>query len=204
VSRLDADFDEPNPVFITIADRYEGKRFNSPNDAVVRKNGDVFFTDPPYGLPNQENDSTKETPYQGVYKVSAAGAVTLLVDSITRPNGIAFTPDQNTFIVANSDPGKAKWYAFDLTEKDSVVNARIFFDATEAAKSDKGLPDGLRIDKQGNVFASGPGGVWIFNASGKVLGKIRIPEATANCELADDDKTLYLTSDMYLIRVKLR
>jgi gluconolactonase len=204
VSRLNADLDDPKPNFVTIADRHQGKRFNSPNDAVVRKNGDIFFTDPPYGLPEQENDSTKETPFQGVYKVSTAGEVTLLVDSITRPNGIAFTPDQKTFIVANSDPGKARWYAFDLTEGDSVVNARIFFDATEAARSDKGLPDGLRIDKQGNVFASGPGGIWIFSPSGKVLGKIRIPEATANCELADDDKTLYLTSDMYLIRVRLR
>jgi gluconolactonase len=84
------------------------------------------------------------------------------------------------------------------------MNARIFYDATENAKSDKGLPDGLRIDKKGNVFASGPGGIWIFNSEGKVLGKIRIPEATANCELADDDKTLYVTSDMYLLRVKLK
>jgi gluconolactonase len=204
IARLEADYDSPKPVFSTIADRFEGKRFNSPNDADIRKNGDLFFTDPPYGLPQQENDTTKETPYQGVYKVSAAGAVSLLVDSLTRPNGIAFTPDEKSFIVANSDPGKARWYAFDLAENDSIVNARIFYDATEETKSAKGLPDGLRIDKKGNVFASGPGGVWVFSPAGKVLGKIRIPEATANCELADDDKTLYITSDMYLIRVKLR
>jgi gluconolactonase len=204
VAYLDASFDEPRPVFITLADRFQGKRFNSPNDAVVRKNGDVFFTDPPYGLPNQENDSTKEIPFQGVYKVSTSGAVTLLVDSITRPNGIAFTPDEKTFIVANSDPGKAIWYAFDLTETDSVINPRIFYNATNDAKSEPGLPDGFRIDRQGNVFASGPGGVWIFNKDGKVIGKIKVPVATANCELSDDERTLYLTSDNYLLRVKLR
>jgi gluconolactonase len=204
IARYDGDLDTPQPNFTTVADRFQGKRFNSPNDAIVRDNGDIFFTDPPYGLPNQENDSTKEIPFQGVYKVSASGTVTMLVDSITRPNGIALTPDQKTLIVANSDPAKARWYAFDLTETDSVVDARIFYDATEAGKTDKGLPDGLRIDKQGNIFASGPGGIWIFSPEGKLLGKIRVPEATANCELADDDKTLYLTSDMYLIRVKLR
>lgn len=204
IARLESDFDSPKPVFSTIADRYEGKRFNSPNDAVVRRNGDTFFTDPPYGLPQHEKDSTKEIEFQGVYKVSASGQVSLLVDSITRPNGIALTPDQKTFIVANSDSEKAILYAFDLAENDSVVNPRIFYDLTEAAKTDKGVPDGLRIDRNGNVFATGPGGVWIFNSGGKVLGKIRIPALTANCALADDDKTLYLTSDMYLLRVKLR
>lgn len=204
VARMEAPLNDPKPNFVTIADRYQGKRFNSPNDVVVRSNGDVFFTDPPYGLPNQENDSTKEIPFQGVYKVSTAGTVTLLVDSLTRPNGIALTPDEKTVIVANSDPAKAIWYAFDLNENDSVTNARIFYDATEAGKSEKGLPDGFRIDQKGNIFASGPGGVWIFNKEGKVIGKIKIPEATANCALTPDEKTLFLTSDMYLIRVKLR
>lgn len=204
IARMDAPFNSPKASFITLADRFEGKKFNSPNDAFVRKNGDIFFTDPPYGLPNQENDSTKETSFQGVYKISSAGAVQLMVDSITRPNGIAFTPDEKTFIVANSDPAKAIWYAFDLAENDSIINQRIFYDATETAKTESGLPDGLKIDKQGNIFASGPGGIWIFNKDGKVIGKIKIPAATANCALADDDKTLYVTSDMYLIRVKLR
>jgi gluconolactonase len=204
IARMDAPFDSPKPVFITVADQFQGKKLSSPNDVVVRSNGDMFFTDPPYGLPSQENDSTKETPFNGVYKVSAAGQVTLLVDSLTRPNGIALTPDEKTLIVANSDPEKARWYAFDLAANDSIVNPRILFDATANTKTDKGLPDGFRIDKQGNIFASGPGGIWIFNKDAKLLGKIRLPEATANCELADDDKTLYITSDMYLLRVKLR
>lgn len=204
IARFDAPFNDPKPVFITIADRFEGKRFSSPNDAVVRSNGDIFFTDPPYGLPQQQNDSTKEIPFNGVYKVSASGAVSLLVDSLTRPNGIAFMPDEKTFVVANSDPAKAIWYAFDLAENDSVTNARILYDATPNTKTEGGLPDGLRIDKSGNIFASGPGGIWIFNNGGKLIGKIRLPVPAANCELADDEKTLFITADMYLLRVRLR
>jgi gluconolactonase len=205
VARMDADIKTPGPVFVTIADRFDGKRFSSPNDVAVRKNGDMFFTDPPYGLPEQEKDSTKEFPFQGVFKVDTSGQVSLLTDSLTRPNGIAFTPDEKTFIVANSDPGSPKWYAFDLTENDSIVNPRIFFDATAQSKAgEKGLPDGLKIDSKGNVFATGPGGVWIFDLSGKVLGRILLPQATANCALSKDEKTLYMTSDMYLLRVRLR
>lgn len=205
VARMDADIKTPRPAFVTIADRFDGKRFSSPNDVAVRKNGDMFFTDPPYGLPNQENDSTKEFPYQGVFKVDTSGQVSLLTDSLTRPNGIAFTPDEKTFIVANSDPGRAKWYAFDLAENDSVVNVRVFYDATSNAQAgEKGLPDGLKIDSKGNVFATGPGGVWIFDLSGKVLGRILLPEPTANCALSKDEKTLYMTSNMFLLRIKLR
>jgi gluconolactonase len=203
VARMETPIDNPKPDFVSIADNYNGKKFNSPNDAVYNSKGDLFFTDPPYGLPQQnENDPAKEIPFQGVYKVSADGKVTLLVDSITRPNGIAVTPDGKTLIVANSDGAKAKWYAFDFTENDSLTNARIFYDVT--GDKEPGGPDGMKIDKKGNVFATGPGGIWIFNKDGKVLGKIKIPERTANCALADDDKTLFLTSDMYLIRVKLR
>lgn len=206
LARLDATFDQPKAAFVSLADRYNGKRFNSPNDVVCRKNGDLFFTDPPYGLPLQnESDPAKEIPFQGVYKVSADGKLTLLVDSLTRPNGLAFTPDEKTLIVANSDPNKAIWYAFDVTANDSLVNQRIFYNATAEAKAENnGLPDGLKIDRQGNVFATGPGGVWIFNKEGKVLGKIRTPVPTANCAFADGDKTLFLTSDSYLLRVKLR
>lgn len=203
VAMMDAALSAPESKFISLADNFQGKKLNSPNDVVFRSNGDFFFTDPPYGLPKQENDASRETLFQGVYQVSK-GVASLITDSLTRPNGIALFPGEKTLIVANSDPGKATWYAFDLLENDSVANARIFYDATENTKTEKGLPDGLRIDKQGNVFASGPGGIWIFNKEGKVLGKIKISEATSNCALADDDKTLYATSDMYVVRIKLR
>jgi gluconolactonase len=197
---LDAPLDAPKASFITLVDQYDGKKFNSPNDVAVRKNGDYFFTDPPYGMPK---NLTQEIPFQGVYKLSNGQAI-LLVDSITRPNGIAFTPDEKTLIIANSDPEKAIWYAYNVGENDSLVNGRIFYDATEAAKSEAGLPDGLKIDTDGNVFATGPGGVWIFNADGKILGKIKVPVPTANCAFSSDEKTLFLTADNYLLRVDLK
>jgi gluconolactonase len=200
IAELEASFNDPKPVFGTLADRYQGKRFNSPNDIVVRKNGDYFFTDPPYGMPKS---AQQEIPFQGVYKISK-GAVTLLVDSITRPNGIAFMPGEKTILVANSDPEKAIWYAFDLGENDSLTNARIFHDATAVAKTEQGNPDGLKVDASGNVFATGPGGVWIFNKDGKILGKLKIPALTSNCAFSTDQKTLYLTADNYLLRLKMR
>jgi gluconolactonase len=204
VALMDAPIDKPEANFITIADNYDGKKFSSPNDAAYRSNGDLYVTDPPYGLPNQENDTTKEMAHNGVYRVASTGYVTLLVDSLTRPNGIAFLPGDKTVIVANSDPAKAIWYAFDISENDTLTNARIFHDATAQAKTEKGLPDGFKVDKDGNVFASGPGGVWIFNKDGKVLGKVKLPESTSNCALADDGKTLFATVDMYVIRIKMR
>jgi gluconolactonase len=200
---MNSSIDAPKADYTTIADRYQGKRFSSPNDAVFY-NYNFYFTDPPYGLPKQAEDPTKELSFNGVYVVPAEGEIKLIVDSLTRPNGLAFLPNQKTLIVANSDPAKAKWYAFDLTENDSVTNARVFYDATENTKTEKGLPDGLKIDQNGNIFATGPGGVWIFNSTGKLLGKIKITEATSNCALADDGKTLYVTADMYVVRVKLR
>ena len=193
----------PSADYTPIAELYEGKKFNSPNDAIYSSQGDLYFTDPPYGLRKQEEDPGKEIPFQGVYKVSAGThEAILLVDSLTRPNGIILTPDEKTLIIANSDPKKSIWYAFDLGENNTLTNARIFYDATGSAG--KGLPDGLKVDKQGNIFASGPGGVWIFNKEGTVLGKIKVPDAAANTALSPDEKTLYITNDMYVLRVKMR
>lgn len=202
---MDAPLDQPSPTYSSIAATYDGKRFNSPNDAVYRSNGDLFFTDPPYGLPaRNESDSTKEIPFQGVFKATTSGEVILLTDSITRPNGIALTPDEKTLIVANSDPNKAIWYAFDFDENDALTNARIYYDATAEGKVERGLPDGFKIDKAGNMFASGPGGIWIFNKEGKVIGKIKLPDSASNCGLSEDDKTLFITNDAYVLRVKMR
>jgi gluconolactonase len=197
---LDAPLEDPKATFSTIVDQFEGKKFNSPNDVAVRKNGDYFFTDPPYGMPK---NLTQEIPFQGVYKVSN-GKATVLVDSLTRPNGIAFSPDEKTLIIANSDPQKAIWYAYDVNEGDSLVNGRIFYDATESAKSESGLPDGLKIDSKGNVFATGPGGVWVFNADGKVLGKIKVSVSTANCAFSGDEKNLFITADNYLLKLNMK
>ena len=201
---MDASLDQPKPIFITLADNYMGKKFDSPNDAVFRSNGDLFFTDPPYGLEKNVDDPLKTTPYQGVYKLSDDGTVTLLIDTITRPNGIAFLPGEKTILIACSDPEKPVWYAYDFGKNDSLINGRIFFDTKPYKNSGKGSPDGIKVDKQGNVFATGPGGIWIFNQNGKPLGKIKIPEATSNCALADNDKTLYVTADMYVVKITLR
>ncbi len=204
VAVMNAPLDAPKPVFVSIANNYKGKKFNSPNDAVIRSNGDIFFTDPPYGLEKGMEDSTKELPFQGVYKVGKDGKVTLLTDSITRPNGIGLTTDEKTLIVANSDGNKLVWYAFDLSPGDSLTNGRIFRDASAESKSEKGGPDGFKITRQGYMFATAPGGIWVFNKGGKLIGKIKIPEATSNCVLSDDEKTLYVTADMYVLRVKLQ
>lgn len=204
MAMMDAPLAAPAPAFVSLAGNYQGKKFNSPNDAVFRSNGDLFFTDPAYGLEKTMDDPAKEIPFQGVYKVSSKGEVSLLTDSISRPNGIAFTNNENTLIVANSDPQKPVWYMFDIDAHDSLYNKRLLYDATEASKKGKGLPDGLKVDRQGNVFASGPGGIWIFNKEGKAVGKIAVPEACSNVALADNDQTLYITADMYVLRVRMK
>jgi gluconolactonase len=201
---MDTALDHPASVFSAIADNYQGKKFNSPNDVAMRSNGDYFFTDPPYGMEQREKDPARELPFHGVFKVSRNGEVTLLTDTITRPNGIVFTPDEKTLIVANSDPQKAVWYMFDMGPNDVLTHPRILRDVTEEAKTQTGLPDGMKIDRQGNIFATGPGGVWIFNKFGQLLGKIKGPVAMSNCALAEDDKVLYITADRYVLRVKMR
>ena len=204
LAMMNSSVDQPKADFTTIADTFNGKRFNSPND-VAFYNYNFYFTDPPYGLAKQMEDPEKEIPFQGVYVAPAEGDVKVIVDSLTRPNGLAFLKNKKTLIVANSDSGKAKWYAFDLTETDSVTNARIFYDATENAKTEKGLPDGLKVDSNNNIFATGPGGVWVFNADGKVLGKIKFNDfPVSNCALSSDEKTLFLTADSYILKVTLR
>jgi gluconolactonase len=199
---MNTTLDAPKADFTTLADNYQGKRFNSPNDAVFNQY-DFYFTDPPYGFDQDDEDPKKELPFNGVYVAKAEGDVILLIDSLTRPNGLAFLPDGKILIVANSDAQRARWYRFEI-EQDSVVRASVFYDATREAQTENGLPDGLKIDRNGVIYATGPGGVWIFNDHGKLLGKIKVDVSAANCALSDDEKTLYITADMYLLRVKLR
>jgi len=204
IAVMNAPLDHPKADFINLASQFKGKRFDSPNDVVFAPGGDFFFTDPPYGLEKFISDSSKDAPYQGVFKVNSSGEVTLLTDSITRPNGIALFPDGRSIIIANSDPDKAIWYLYDLDKNNLLINGRIFYDATVEGRTDKGSPDGLKIDREGNVFASGPGGIWVFDKKARVLGKIRIGLSVSNCALGDDDKTLYVTADNYILRVKMR
>ena len=156
VSIMDAPLDKPQAKFIKIAVNYKGKKFDSPNDLTFLSNGDIYFTDPPYGLEKNVDDPLKEAPYQGVYRISAGGKITLLTDTLTRPNGIAFFPGGKTILISNSDPAKAYWYAYDLDKNGLFINGRIFYSANAAAKTAAGMPDGLKIDKKGHVFASFP------------------------------------------------
>jgi len=204
MAMMDADINDPKPSFKTIANTYQSKKFNSPNDAVYRSNGDLFFTDPPYGLEKNMGDPLKEIPFQGVYEVKMNGEVKLLTDSITRPNGIALMPDQKTLLIGNSDSDKSFIYAYDIDGNDSLTNPRIFCNGATLPTTEKGGFDGIKVDKNGNVFASGPGGICIFNKDGKILGLINIPGRTSNCAFSTDEKTLYITADMYLLRVKMR
>lgn len=202
MARMDAPLDKPSPTYIPIADRWQGYRFNSPNDAVYNSQGELYFTDPPYGLEKNVNDPAKEIPFQGVYCYRDE-QVLLVTDTLTRPNGLAFLPGEKTLLVANSDPAKPNWYALDIGSSSPTVTAKIFYSAA-GEKGQKGLPDGLKVDKRGNVFATGPGGIWIFTKDAKLIGKIRLTEAASNCALSTDEKTLYITNDMYVLRLKMR
>jgi gluconolactonase len=202
LASMDSPIRNPKPVFKTVASNYRGKNFDSPNDVTMDSKGNFYLTDPPYGLLNHEKDSSKAAPYQGVYKIFPDGRVSLLVDSLTKPNGIALSPDEKFLFVANSDPQKARWYRYELGDS-TVLSGSVFQDATSMTAAEKGLPDGMKIDKAGNLFASGPGGILIFSPDAKLLGKIKLPNATANCTFTDDGSTLYMTSHMQLLRLKL-
>jgi len=203
IAMMNAPLNKPTPNFTTIANKYNGKRFNSPND-VIFSNYDFYFTDPAYGLAKQMEDSSKEIPFQGVYRVTAKGEIILLIDSLTRPNGLALSPDHKKLYVANSDPDKARWYEYEMNDSMKIISGKILYDATTQAKTEKGLPDGLKVDSKGNLFGTGPGGVWIFNASGKLVAKIKLAEAASNCALSADEKSLFVTNDMHVIKIELR
>jgi gluconolactonase len=187
-----------------LADKYKGKRLNSPNDLAFAKNGDIYFTDPPYGLPKAYDDPARELDFCGVYRLSKDGTLTLLTEEMTRPNGIGFSPDQKTLYVAQSDPKAALWKKFAVKEDGTLGKGEKFADVTDTVDKLKGLPDGMAIDTNGNVWATAPGGVLCYSPAGKLLGKILTGEATANCKFGNDGSTLYITADMYLVRVKTK
>ncbi|MEM8953410.1 MAG: SMP-30/gluconolactonase/LRE family protein [Verrucomicrobiota bacterium] len=190
---------------MTLADRYQGKRLNSPNDAVIRSNGDIYFTDPPYGLPERWDDPRRELEFCGVYRISKdTRELTLLADGMTRPNGIAFSPDETVLYVAQSDPEAAIWKAFPVLEDGTLGEGEVFADVTAMGAELPGLPDGLKLDVNGNLFATGPGGVHIMSPDGTLLGRIDTGERISNVAWGDDGTVLYLTSDMYLCRVKTK
>jgi gluconolactonase len=191
--------------FVTLADRYAGKRLNSPNDLAIRSNGDVYFTDPPYGLPKHTEDPGRELDFQGVYRLDGKGDVTLLTRELNRPNGLAFSPDEKTLYVANSEREKAILMAFPVWPDGSLGNGKVFFDVTAAVSKQKpGVPDGLKVSADGTVWATGPGGVLVYSPQGKHLGTLATGVATANLGFGDDGSTLYITADKNLVRVRTK
>ncbi len=192
---------EKDGTFTSLADKYEGKRFNSPNDLVIAKSGTIFFTDPPYGLKKGE---APELPQHGVYSATPAGKVSLVIADLRFPNGIALSPDQHTLYIAVSDPKETRIMAYDLQDDGTAKNGRVFFNAQPLKSPDrKGGCDGMKVDTKGNIWTSGPGGILIISQDGKHLGSILTGQATANCAFGGPDhSTLYITADMFLLRIK--
>src|ERR1700730_2539493 len=205
---------DPHAQITVLADSYQGKKLNSPNDLVYKSDGSLYFTDPPYGLPTQgDSDQIKELQVNGVYRIPDAfdqkpGAapardqLQLLVKDLPRPNGIAFSPDEKYLYVDNSQPKKL-WMRYRVKEDGTLTDAKVFYDAT----SDKrpGAPDGMKVDRKGNVYSSGPGGIWIFSPEGKPLGTILMPENASNVNWGGvDRKTLYITASSSIYRVTLK
>lgn len=181
-----------------VVSRFEGKRFNSPNDLVFAKDGALYFTDPPYGLARQDDDPAKELAFNGVYRF-ANGRVQALVRDLNRPNGLAFSPDGKILYVNNSDPAKNLVMRYDVAADGTLVNGRVFANLT--SKID-GLADGMKVDAKGNVYTTGPGGIWVLSPAGTHLGTIAPPETPANCGWGDDGKTLYMTAVTSVYRVR--
>ena len=187
----------------TLVDRYEGKRINSPNDLVFKSNGDLYFTDPPFGLPKSFDDPHKELPFQGVYKFSKDGKLTLLTKNIKAPNGIAFSPDEKKLYVSNADGSNAIWLVYEVKPDGTIANGKTLFNATAWTKNKPGVPDGMKIDKDGNLFAAGPGGIHVIAPDGTHLGSIETGAPTGNLAWGEDGSTLFITSNKTVYRLKL-
>ena len=195
-----------------LADNYQGKRLNSPNDLVYKSDGALYFTDPPYGLAKLDQDPAKQLTVNGVYRLPhavsqragsapAAAQLELLVKDLPRPNGIAFSPDEKYLYVNNSEPKKF-WMRYTVQADGTLTEGKLFFDAS--ADTRVGAPDGMKVDQKGNIYSAGPGGVWIFSAAGKHLGTIEIPERVGNVAFgAADHKTLYVAASSSIYRLKL-
>ncbi|SDQ31929.1 gluconolactonase [Pseudoxanthomonas sp. CF125] len=204
-TRVVARLDPKTKLKTTLAATYQGKKFNSPNDVVRRSDGAVFFTDPPYGLKGLDESPVKELKFNGVYRVDTDGSVHLLDDGLSFPNGIALSPDERTLYVSNSDPKRPVWMAYALDAQGSVTSKRVFADASDLmGEGVPGLPDGMAVAEDGRLFATGPGGVLVFDPDGKRLGRIETGTAISNCAFGDDGHTLYMSSHTLVARIRLK
>ena len=194
---------EKNQTKTVLADNYMGKKLNSPNDLVYHSNGDLYFTDPPYGLPKNYDDPTRELDFCGVYLRKKDGKLILLTKDMSRPNGIELSPDEKTLYVANSDFATPVWMSFPVQADGTLGKGKVFVDGMKWVKEKRpGLPDGMKVDAAGNLWATGPGGVYVFSPEGAVLGNIDTGTNTANVCFGDDGSTLYIAANHDICRVK--
>jgi len=185
-----------------LADRYAGRRLNSPNDVVVRPDGAVYFTDPPFGLPASFDDPAKELPFQGVFRLAPDGALAAVVEDLRAPNGLAFSPDGKTLYVSNAESERPVWMAYDVRDDGTVGRGRVFADALAYVKPGEGVPDGMKVDRLGNLFAAGPGGVHVFAPDGARLGRIVTGVPTANVAWGEDGGTLFVAANHEILRLR--
>ena len=185
----------------TLAEHFAGRRLNSPNDAVLHSNGSLYFTDPPFGLPRLGDDPARELPFSGIYRLRTDGSVELLERELAFPNGIALSPDEKTLYVSSSAYDAKLWMAYDLDDDGSLGPGRIFFDASDI--TGPGTPDGMKVDREGNVYATGPGGVLVITPEGQHIGSIRPEEIPANVGWGEDGRTLFMTAETGLYRIRL-
>jgi gluconolactonase len=188
---------------LTLVDHYQGKRLNSPNDLTFDKSGNLYFTDPPYGLPERADDPRRELDFCGVYRLDIDGKLMLLTKEMTRPNGIGLSPDEKTLYIAQSDPERPIWMAFPIGNDGKLRKGKVLHDAKSAMKDNPGLPDGMTIAKDGTIFGSGPGGIYVLSPAGKLLGRMMTGGRVSNCVFDTDEKYLYITADKFLCRVKM-
>lgn len=193
---------ERNGRITPLADRFDGHRINSPNDLVFKSNGDLYFTDPPFGLPKVFDDPDK-APVQGVYRLSKDGTVTLIIKEIKAPNGIAFSPDEKTLYVSDVDPKRAAWLAYDISIDGTVTNGRVFFDATRWRKDPFFGPDGFKVDQFGNLWGARPGGLSVITPDGTLLGTVETGQPTSNVAWGEDGHTLFITGGGSVYRLRL-
>jgi gluconolactonase len=207
VARLNSSLSNPKPDFTILSSGYQGKKFNSPNDLVADHNNNIYFTDPIYGLPLKDKDPTRELNFEGVFKISAEGKTTLLIDSISNPNGIALSPDEKILYVASSNGEHPRWYAYQLNEQGDIQSGSILLDATEmiSRASVKQGADGFKVDSKGNIFSSGPDGINIISSAGKLLALIKIYDRrVSNCAFNTDQTCLFITADDVVISIVLK
>jgi len=202
VARLDSSWDKPQAKYVTLADRFDGKRLNSPNDAVVDSHGAIYFTDPPYGLEKNMDDPKKELSFQGIYRIAPDGKLSLLTKEMERPNGIGLSPDEKTLYVANSHDTRNVVMAFPVNADGTLGKGREIFSAREIIGKRPGSCDGLVVDEHGNVFATVPGGVAVLSPAGKHLGTLMTNDRTANVEFGEDGSTLFICANHNLLRIR--